>query len=84
MSLEQAQASYKLAKNQGLYNGFLAAGLIWSMVTPDPVMSSQLKIFFLACIVIAGSYGARTVNKRIFFVQAMPALLALMSLSLAI
>jgi putative membrane protein len=66
-----------LAKNQGLYNGFLSAGLLWSLVHPDPSVALQLQRFFLGCVVVAGAYGAATVNKRIFFVQAVPALVAL-------
>jgi putative membrane protein len=66
-----------LAKNQGLYNGFLSAGLVWSLVHPDAGVALQLQRFFLGCVVVAGAYGAVTVNKRIFFVQAAPALLAL-------
>src|SRR5262245_1651089 len=58
-----------LAANQGLYNGFLAAGLIWGLVAADPV-GFQAKVFFLACILVAGLYGAATSNRRILFVQA--------------
>ncbi len=67
-----AQQTGALAANQGLYNGFLAAGLIWGIFTGDAV-----KIFFLSCVVIAGIFGAFTVSKRIFFIQALPALTAL-------
>jgi putative membrane protein len=70
---EKAEASKVLAANQGLYNGFLAAGLIWALVSGD----LQAKIFFLVCVAIAGAYGAYSVNKRIFFIQAVPALLAI-------
>ena len=76
-SLEKAEASAVLAANQGLYNGFLAAGLIWSACHPDPVVGKQLQIFFLGCVVVAGVYGAATVSKNIFFVQALPALLGI-------
>jgi putative membrane protein len=69
---EFAAASKSLAANQGLYNGFLAAGLIWGLFTGDPV-----KIFFLACVIIAGAYGAATVNLKILWVQAAPAAIAL-------
>jgi putative membrane protein len=72
-TLEKAQASAPLAANQGLYNGFLAAGLIWGMATGD----ASTKLFFLICVSIAGAYGAYSVNKRIFFIQAVPALLAI-------
>ena len=70
---EKAQATRVLAANQGLYNGFLAAGLLYAVVTG----SREFALFFLACVVVAGLYGAWSVNKRIFFVQALPALLAL-------
>jgi len=79
-SLEKAQASAVLAANQGLYNGFLAAGLLWGLVYPDPVPALHIKSFFLACVVVAGAYGAWSVNRRILFVQALPALLALIAL----
>ncbi len=68
-----------MAANQGLYNGFLAAGLIWSLLITDHHWNVNVAIFFLACVLIAGIYGAATVNKRIFFVQGLPALLALIS-----
>ncbi|MBD65695.1 MAG: hypothetical protein CME62_10845 [Halobacteriovoraceae bacterium] len=74
---EFAVQTQALAANQGLYNGFLVAGLIWSLLHSNPSMSFQLKIFFLCCVVVAGIYGAMTVSKGILFVQALPALLAL-------
>lgn len=74
MTEEFAQASATLAKNQGLYNGFLAAGLAWSLCAPD---AFRLKLFFLGCVLVAGVYGAATANRRILFVQALPAALAL-------
>jgi len=72
-SPEKAAATRVLAANQGLYNGFLAAGLLWGLA------SSQwnVVVFFLLCVVIAGAYGAWSVNKRIFFVQGVPAIAAL-------
>ena len=70
---EQAAQSKVLAANQGLYNGFLAAGLLYGVATG----SREFCLFFLACVVVAGAYGAMTVNRRIFFVQALPALLAI-------
>ena len=70
---EKAEVTRVLAANQGLYNGFLAAGLLYAAITG----SREFALFFLACVVVAGLYGAYSVNKRIFFVQAMPALLAL-------
>jgi putative membrane protein len=71
-----ADRSAALAANQGLYNGFLVAGLAWGLLAPDP-LGFQVKVFFLACVVVAGVYGAATVNRRILFVQAVPAILAL-------
>ncbi len=67
-----------LAANQGLYNGFLAAGLIWSFFISDPVWSVNVRLFFLACVAVAGIYGAATASRKIFFVQALPALLAIL------
>ena len=76
LSREKAESTKALAANQGLYNGFLAAGLVWSLIGER----RDVATFFLACVVVAGVYGAATVNKRIFFVQAVPALLALAAL----
>lgn len=67
-----------LAANQGLYNGFLAAGLIWSFFIQDPVWKINVSLFFLICVSVAGVYGALTASKKIFFVQALPALLAIL------
>ena len=69
-----------LAANQGLYNGFLAAGLIWTFFISDSFWSQNIALFFLFCITIAGIYGAFTASKKIFFVQALPAILAIISL----
>ena len=66
-----------LAANQGLYNGFLAAGLIWSLLISDPEWSKNVGLFFLSCVSIAGCYGAISAAKRIFYVQALPAIIAL-------
>ena len=65
-----------LAANQGLYNGFLAAGLIWSFLISDAHWQANVAMFFLGCVVVAGVYGALTASKRIFFVQALPAIIA--------
>lgn len=73
---EFAAESATLAANQGLYNGFLSAGLIWGLIAADPV-GFQAKVFFLLCVIIAGLYGARTVSLRILFIQAIPGALAL-------
>ena len=70
-----AKESKVLAANQGLYNGFLAAGLIWGIWLGDA--GDPVKIFFLLCVAVAGAYGAATVHVRILLIQAVPALLAL-------
>lgn len=66
-----------LAANQGLYNGFLAAGLIWSLFICDKVWSNNIALFFLGCVATAGIYGAITASKKIFFFQALPALITI-------
>lgn len=66
-----------LAANQGLYNGFLAAGLIWSLFIANKLWANNVALFFLACVCVAGIFGAATASKRIFFVQALPAIIAL-------
>lgn len=68
----------RLAANQGLYNGFLAAGLIWSFLIENTEWSFNIRLFFLGCVVVAGVFGAVTASKKIFFVQALPALLAIL------
>jgi putative membrane protein len=73
-----AKSSKALAANQGLYNGFLAAGLFWGLGLG--VAGTSIKVFFLCCIVIAGVYGAATVGKKILFVQALPAAIGLLLL----
>ncbi|ETR77516.1 membrane protein [Afipia sp. P52-10] len=80
---ERAEATAVLAANQGLYNGFLAAGLIWALAYQWPLSALHIKTFFLGCIIIAGVYGAYSVSKRIFFVQALPAIVALALLWIA-
>jgi putative membrane protein len=82
-SLEKATESAVLAANQGLYNGFLAAGLIWGLVHGVPAFALQIKTFFLVCVIVAGVYGAVTVSRKILFVQALPAALALIAVWLA-
>lgn len=77
---DQFEKTKVLAANQGLYNGFLAAGLIWSLLICDITWSQNVAIFFLGCVLVAGIYGALTASKRIFFVQAVPAILGLLSL----
>jgi len=66
-----------MAGNQGLYNGFLAAGLVWALLITNPEWQHNVSLFFLSCVSVAGIYGAMTVSKRIFFIQALPALLAI-------
>jgi putative membrane protein len=78
---ETAETSAVLAANQGLYNGFLAAGLFWSLVSAPH--GYALKIFFLGCVVVAGVYGGLTAKPRIVWVQALPAALALLATLLA-
>ncbi len=77
MNMEKAIITEALAKNQGLYNGFLAAGLIWSLFLADPIQMRSTQIFFLSCVAIAGVVGAMTANKRIIWIQAFPALFSL-------
>ena len=74
---EKARQSATLAANQGLYNGFLAAGLLWGLFYPDLRVALQITVFFLGCVVVAGVFGAITVSKRIFWIQALPALVGL-------
>ena len=78
---EVAQSSAVLAANQGLYNGFLAAGLVWGLLLGTAGFA--VLVFFLACVVVAGVYGGATANRRILLVQALPAALALVLLVLA-
>ena len=71
-----------MAANQGLYNGFLAVGLLWSLFISNAIWSKNIALFFLSCVLVAGIYGAYSVSKRIFFVQGIPALLGILSLLL--
>lgn len=84
---ELATATKTLGANQGLYNGFLAAGLFWGLwlgMSPNTAaMGTQVKIFFLLCVLVAGVYGAITASRKILFIQAVPATLALILLSLS-
>ena len=82
-SIEKATESAVLAANQGLYNGFLAAGLIWGLFHGNPGFAFQIKTFFLLCVITAGAYGAVTVSRRILYIQAAPAAVALILLWLA-
>jgi putative membrane protein len=76
-TLEQAEASKVLAANQGLYNGFLAAGLIWGLIHPDDAVGGQILVFFLLCVIAAGLYGGYTASRKIALIQALPAAIAL-------
>ena len=73
---EKAKLTKVLAQNQGLYNGFLAAGLIWSLFAPEDY-AMALANFFLGCVLVAGIYGGITASKKIIYIQAIPALIAL-------
>ena len=79
MTPEYSKASASLAANQGLYNGFLAAGLIWGLVTSN----APVQIFFLVCVLIAGIYGGITAKRSILYMQALPGLIALIAFYLA-
>jgi len=79
MTPEYSKASASLAANQGLYNGFLAAGLIWGLVTSN----LPVQIFFLICVLVAGVYGGLTTRRTILYIQALPGLLALIFVYLA-
>jgi putative membrane protein len=74
---ELFEPTKSLAANQGLYNGFLAAGLIWTYFIFDPIWSVNIALFFLSCVTVAGIYGALTADKKIFYVQALPAIIAI-------
>ncbi|MEU0396032.1 DUF1304 domain-containing protein [Streptomyces sp. NPDC006208] len=79
---ETARETAPLAANQGLYNGFLAAGLIWGLIAAHPT-GRQVQLFFLGCVVVAGLYGGVTANRRILVAQALPGALALSAVLLA-
>jgi putative membrane protein len=74
-TIEAARASKVLAANQGLYNGFLAAGLVWGLILGES--GTGVKMFFLSCVLIAGLYGGATASRKIIFVQAVPAAIGL-------
>ena len=76
MTQEVADSSAKLAANQGLYNGFLAAGLLWGLLAYGVVGGRAILTFFLACVIVAGLYGGFTVNRRIILIQSVPAAVA--------
>ena len=80
MTKEMAESSKTLAANQGLYNGFLAAGLLWGLLHPNTAFGFQIQVFFLLCVIVAAIYGGLTANKSILIVQGLPAFIALLSL----
>lgn len=75
---ELFEPTKSMAANQGLYNGFLAAGLIWTFFIDNTIWKDNIAVFFLGCVAVAGIYGAFTVTKKIFFIQAFPAIIALL------
>ncbi|WII73390.1 DUF1304 domain-containing protein [Bdellovibrio sp. 22V] len=77
MNAQQAQSTAVLAANQGLYNGFLAAGLLWSIFHPNPEFSYQVAVFFLTCVIVAAIYGGYSVGRKILYIQGLPATIAL-------
>ncbi len=81
LSAEQAESTKVMAANQGLYNGILAAGLLWSLYLG--AAGTSVKLFFLACVLIAGVFGAATVSRKIFFVQGLPAAIGIALVMLA-
>jgi putative membrane protein len=82
VTAERAKQAAPAMANQGLYNGFLAAGLVWSLLAPGP-FAFQLQLFFLLCVVVAGVFGAATVSRAILFIQALPAAVAVALVLLA-
>lgn len=83
MRPEQAEATKVMAANQGLYNGFLAAGLIWGLLHPDLSVGFQIQLFFLGCVLVAGLYGGMTAARKILYIQALPAALAILFVLIA-
>ncbi len=79
LTKEFAEQTKSLAANQGLYNGFLVAGLAWGLIDDN----LEFKVFFLGCVIVAGLYGAATIGRKILFIQAVPAVLALAAVLLA-
>ena len=79
LSQQKAEETKVLGANQGLYNGFLAVGLVWSLVHPDPAFAYELKVFFLGCVIVAAVYGAYSASKKILITQGIPAILAMIA-----
>lgn len=82
MDAELARTTAPLAANQGLYNGFLAAGLVWGLIADDPT-GFRVRVFFLVCVVVAGVFGGMTANRRILGAQALPGAVALVAVAVA-
>lgn len=80
---EFAKLTKVMAANQGLYNGFLAAGLIWGLLHPEREFGWQIAMFFLACVAVAGIYGAATSSRKILFIQTVPAVIAMIAVMFA-
>ncbi len=83
MTKEKAEETKVLGANQGLYNGFLAAGLFWSLVHPSAMFAYELKVFFLACVIVAALYGAWSASRKILFTQGLPAIIAMIAVLIA-
>ncbi|THV23127.1 DUF1304 domain-containing protein [Peteryoungia ipomoeae] len=83
MRPDQAEATKVMAANQGLYNGFLAAGLIWGLLHPDLSVGFQIQLFFLGCVLVAGLYGGMTATRKILYIQALPAAIAILFVLIA-
>jgi len=82
MRLEEAEQTKLLAANQGLYNGFLGAGLTWGLLHPGSTIGFQIQLFFLVCVIVAAVYGGFTVKRSILYIQGIPAVLALFTIFL--
>ena len=82
MEEDLAKKTTHMAANQGLYNGFLAIGLVFGLINSNPVFANQIQLFFLSCIIVAAVYGSLTVTKSIIVVQGLPAILAIWSVLL--
>lgn len=80
---EMAEMTKVLAANQGLYNGFLAAGLFWGIFHPNTQFGTQIQIFFVLCVIVAAIYGGLTAKRSILYIQGAPALLALIAVLIA-
>lgn len=83
MNAQKAEITKAMAANQGLYNGILVAGLVWSLVQRDPMFAFQLKLFFIGAVITAGLYGGLTVSRRIAIMQGVPAIIAFVLVLLA-